>query len=162
MTDVSVQFATPDDAIGLSALQLRWGLERGGPPDPTFIRRYADAWLAIRAMRPAWVAKTADGNPVGFALGVHVTQLPSLLQPGRGWLHLSAVYVDVDRRRHGTGEALLKAVENWGRVHGLSGIQLNADESARGLYEKVGFGRPNDRLMELPLVKVPQPELRLF
>ncbi len=162
MTEVSVQFATPDDSIGLAALKMRWDLERGGCPDTTFIRRYADAWLAVRSTRPAWIAKTLDGNPVGYALGAHIMKMPSLLRPGRGWLHLSAVYVDAERRRQGIGENLLRTAENWARVHDLARIQLHADNSARGLYEKVGYGRPAERLMQLSLIEEAQPELRLF
>ncbi len=162
MTGVRVQFATSDDAIGLAALKMRWDLERGGSPDTTFIRRYADAWLAARTTRPAWIAKTADGNPVGYVLGAHVAKMPSLLQPGRGWLHLSAVYVDEGRRRQGVGKELLRAVENWATAHDLSRIQLNADDEARGLYLKVGFERPTERFMELRLGAEPQPDLRLF
>lgn len=157
---VTVQVAEPQDAFGIGALQLRWDIERGGTPDGAFIRRYADAWLDARGTRPAWIAKTADGNPVGFVVAVHMVKLPSLLRPQNGWLHVSAVYVDAGQRRRGIGEELLRTVLAWARVQHIQRIQLNADDAARALYERVGFTHPSERLMELALT--PRPQLRLF
>ncbi|MDQ2853190.1 GNAT family N-acetyltransferase [Dermatophilaceae bacterium Sec6.4] len=162
MDDVRVRIAERDDALALGALQLRWDLERGGVPQGDFISRYADAWLTDCHSRPAWVATTVDGNPIGFVVGAHVEKLPSLFRPRNGWLHLSAVYVDVLRRRQGVGEQLLRAVLGWCWEHDITRIQLNADDAARGLYERIGFTRPSDRLMELNLAMAQQPPLKLF
>lgn len=154
--------AEPDDAVVLGALQLRWDLERGGVRQVGFIGRYADTWLACRDTRPAWVAKTADGNPVGFVLAAHITKMPSLLRPQNAWLHLSAVYVDADLRGQGIGTLLLRSTMDWAHAHDVERIQLNADDAARGLYERVGFGQPSDRLMQVLLTAPSEVELRLF
>ena len=151
MDGVGIHEATRDDAFLLGGLQLRWDRERGAEPDPTFIHRYADAWLASGDTRPAWVAKTADGNPVGFALSARVRKLPSLLRAEVCWLHLSAVYVDPYRRGRGLGGELLQAVLDWCPAHQVTRVQLNADAGARSLYERLGFTAPDERLMELRL-----------
>lgn len=159
---VTVRVAEPDDALALGALQLRWDLERGAVRRADFIRRYCDEWLACLETRPAWIAKAPDGNPIGFVLGAHIATMPSLVRPRNGWLHLSAVYVDADRRRQGIGELLLRAVLAWAPQHDVTRIQLAADDGARGLCERVGFTLPSEHLMELRLPQPPETEMRLF
>lgn len=148
---MTVRVAEPEDALALAALQLRWDLERGAVRRADFIRRYGDAWLACRETRPAWVAKVPDGNPIGFVLGAHITTLPSLVRPRNGLLLLSAVYVDADHRRQGVGEQLIRAVLGWAPQHDVTRIQLDADEAAIALFERIGVTLPSAHVMELSL-----------
>ncbi len=39
----------------------------------------------------------------------------------------------------------------WAEVDGVTRVQLNAVTEARTLYERMGFGPPSERLMELRL-----------
>lgn len=152
ISDVAIRPAGPDDARVLGALTLRWDLSQPhAVRRDDFVGEYAAAWLAAGSNRPAWLAEQPDGNPVGYVMGALVTRLPSLRPRTRGWLHLSAVYVDPAWRRQGLGERMLRAVAAWAAEQDLDRIQLNAADEARSLYRRVGFGAAQDTLMQLTI-----------
>jgi GNAT superfamily N-acetyltransferase len=151
LDDVRIERATAEDALVLAGLTLRWDLENGAPNRPGFLDEFASAWLAQGDARPAWIARRANGDPAGFALGILATSLPSLRRPTGGWLHLSGCYVVPDLRGGGLGEGLMREVVDWATEHGLYRIQLNATDRARAFYRRAGFGSPQDTLMQLVL-----------
>lgn len=148
LSGVCIERATDEDAFVLAAMTLRWDLESGAPRRGGFIDEFAEAWLAQGVARPAWLARRADGDPVGFALGILATSLPSLRRPTGGWLHLSSLYVVPELRGGGLGEQLLRQVLDWAAENHLYRVQLNATDRARSLYRKAGFGAPQDTLMQ--------------
>ncbi|GGB37242.1 hypothetical protein GCM10011492_30030 [Flexivirga endophytica] len=148
---IRIERAVPEDAFVLAAMTLRWDLEGGSPRRAGFIDEFAEAWLAQGNARPAWLARRADGDPVGFAIGILATSLPSLRRPTGGWLHLSSVYVVPELRGSGLGERMLRQVIDWAADGGLYRVQLNATDRARSLYRRVGFGGPQDTLMQCVL-----------
>jgi GNAT superfamily N-acetyltransferase len=148
---IRIQRATPEDAFVLAAMTLRWDLEGGAPRRDGFIDEFAEAWLSQGSARPAWLARRADGDPVGFAIGILATSLPSLRRPTGGWVHLSSMYVAPDLRGRGLGERLLRHIIDWAAESGLYRLQLNATDQARSLYRRVGFTGPQDTLMQCVL-----------
>ncbi|WP_446663828.1 N-acetyltransferase family protein [Flexivirga sp. B27] len=148
---IRIERAAPDDAFVLAAMTLRWDLEGGSPRRDGFIDEFAEAWLAQGSARPAWLAKRADGDPVGFVIGVLATSLPSLRRPAGGWLHLSSFYVVPELRGHGLGRLMMREVLAWATECGLHRLQLNATDDARAFYRSAGFGGPQDTLMQLVL-----------
>ena len=68
--------AEPADAFALAALELQLNREQGRPGESGFLDRYADAWLAERDRRPAWVATSLDGSPLGAIVLFVVDGLP--------------------------------------------------------------------------------------
>lgn len=148
---VRIERAAPEDAFVLAAMTLRWDLEGGSPRRDGFIDEFAEAWLAQGETRPAWLARRADGDPVGFVIGILATSLPSLRRPTGGWLHLSSFYVVPALRGHGLGERMMQEVLDWARRKQLYRLQLNATDQARGFYRRAGFGGPQDTLMQYVL-----------
>lgn len=146
---VDVQRATREDAFAVAALQLQSDIEFGGTPRPGFIGEYADAWLAAYDQYPTWLAKRADGDPVGLVVARVDQKLPSLCRPRSRVMHIANVFVRQGSRGDGLAERILREVLAWGDANGVARYSLNAEPKARGLYERVGFGSANERWMEL-------------
>ena len=154
--DVRVREAVPTDAFSVGALHIQDERERGATVPPGFLDAFADAWLRDRARR-TWLAEDAAGRPLGVVHGTRVQKLPSAHRPVEAWFHVSLLFVSPDARGHGVGERLLRTLLGWAAADGVTRIQLNAVPEARTLYERVGFGPPSDRLMELRLGREARP-----
>ncbi|MBR7742397.1 GNAT family N-acetyltransferase [Phycicoccus sp. BSK3Z-2] len=148
--DVRLREAVPTDAFSVAALHIQDERERGHVPAAGFLDRFADAWLRDRARR-TWLAEEVEGRPVGVLHGTRVQKLPSAHRPADAWFHVSFLYVAVDARGHGLGERLLRTLVGWAASDGVGRVQLTAVPQARTLYERVGLGAPDERLMELRL-----------
>jgi ribosomal protein S18 acetylase RimI-like enzyme len=99
----------------------------------------------------AWVAED-DGTPpmtVGGA-GVQLRPILPRPRPGDDDLELGPeaivlnVYVEPAWRRHGIGEALMRAVLDALAVRGIRRIVLHASDDGRRLYERLGFLPTNE------------------
>lgn len=148
--DVRVREALPTDAFSVAALHIQDEREQGYALPPGFLDSFADAWLADRARR-TWLAEDVSGRPLGLVHGTRVQKLPSAHRPADAWFHVSLLFVTPDARGAGVGERLLRTLVAWAATDRVTRIQLNAVPEARGLYERVGFGAPSERLMELRL-----------
>ncbi|MBM6399737.1 GNAT family N-acetyltransferase [Phycicoccus sonneratiae] len=146
--DVRVREAVPTDAFSVAALHIQDERERGAAVPPGFLDAFADAWLRDRARR-TWLAEDPVGRPLGVVHGTRVQKLPSAHRPADAWFHVSLLFVTPDARGAGIGEQLLRALLRWAATDHVTRVQLNAVPEARTLYERVGFGAPSDRLMEL-------------
>jgi ribosomal protein S18 acetylase RimI-like enzyme len=81
-----------------------------------------------------------DGRLVGLGC---LRCLPCLGEDGP-FAELSDLFVSVESRRLGIGEALVHALEARARAAGAMGWQVNVDpenEAARRLYQKLGFAQ---------------------
>ena len=127
-----VRPATPEDTHALAALMTQLGY----PTDPDAMRARMER-IASRADYVTFVAE-AEGVVVGMAGAM------------RGWAHyqdepyarLQALVVDPGHQRHGTGAALVRAVEEWARSEGASSLHLTANnrrEGAHRFYTRMGF-----------------------
>ena len=144
---VTVREARPSDAFSVGALHIQDEREQGHAVPPGYLDALSDAWLRDRARR-TWVAEddaagrsacctapgaeAAERAPAGRRL---VPRQPGLRHPGRPRLW--------HRRR------LLEALIAWAETDGVTRVQLNSVPEARTLYERMGFGPPSERLMEL-------------
>ena len=80
------------------------------------MRRHAEAhvdWEEYADL--AFVARAGSGTVMGAALG----------ESGRGWLHVSVVWVDESLRRQQIGTRLLDAIEGEARRRGCRGAYLD-------------------------------------
>ncbi len=144
----TVREARPSDAFSVGALHIQDEREQGHAVPPGFLDALSDAWLRDRARR-TWVAEDARGRPLGMLHGTRVQRLPSAHRPADAWFHVSLLFVTEDARGYGIGQRLLEALLAWAEADHVSRVQLNAVPEARTLYERMGFGPPSDRLMEL-------------
>ena len=58
----------------------------------------------------------------------------------RGWVYYLATALDL--RRHGLGEAMMRAAESWAAGRGMPKLQLMVRDDnvgARGFYEAIGY-----------------------
>jgi len=78
----------------------------------------------------ALVARAGDGTVIAAALG----------ETGRGWLHVSVVWVDEQARRQQLGTRLMNAMESEAIRRGCHSAYLDTfSYQARPFYEKLGY-----------------------
>ncbi|MGJ4843469.1 MULTISPECIES: GNAT family N-acetyltransferase [unclassified Leifsonia] len=84
----------------------------------------------------AYFAVNDDGTPIGLA---HVREFVRPLDGSRG-LYLDDLFVAKDARGDGAGTALLEALRDRAREHGLSVVRwitAKDNETARRVYDRV-------------------------
>jgi len=81
-----------------------------------------------------------EGRQVGFTR--------TAIVPGMEVAYLYDVYVLAQHRGRGLGEELVRETVERGPYASYRWLLDTSD--AHGLYERFGFGRPNDRMMERP------------
>lgn len=90
-----------------------------------------------------------DGDRVvGCATMCYMELMPTFSHPSGRRAHLMNVYTDAERRRQGIAYRMVSMLieEAWSR--GVTEISLDATESGRPLYRKLGF-RNSDECMVL-------------
>lgn len=143
--------AEPFDAFALAALELQFNREQGRAGEAGFLDRYADAWLAERDRRPAWLATSLDGSPVGALMLYVVGGLPKPGRLTRPWAHVTNLYVTRAARRAGVGDQLLRAGLDWCHDNRALWVQSPGTTLAAGLYRRAGFVPAEARLLRLDL-----------
>ncbi|HEY2585788.1 MAG TPA: GNAT family N-acetyltransferase [Tepidisphaeraceae bacterium] len=95
------------------------------------LRRHAEQHVGWNEYADlAMVARDGNGTLAGAALG----------ETGRGWLHISMVWVDERFRRQRLGARLLEAIEQEAVRRGCRGVYLDTfSYQARPFYEKFGY-----------------------
>jgi GNAT superfamily N-acetyltransferase len=78
-----------------------------------------------------------DGRQVGFCRAV---------TDGVAFVYLADVYVLPEHRGRGLGVELVREIVDNGPYAGLKWLLHTSD--AHGLYERFGFGRPEEKVME--------------
>lgn len=133
-----VRSATPDDTGALASLMTHLGY----PTAPNAMRLRM-ARIASLPEYATWVAE-ADGAVIGMAGAM------------RGWgynhdapyVRLTALVVDPEHRGHGTGAALVRAVEDWARTQGAGSLHLTTRlhrADAHRFYLGIGFEETGKR-----------------
>ncbi len=139
-TDLTVQPAQAEDAPGVVDLIGRVFEEYGFVWDPA--AEVADLFAFdqhYRAPRGAFFVMRRESHVVG-SVGVERT--------GDGTAELHRLYLDPALRGRGLGRALVLAVLDWCRVHGVTRLTLWSDtrfDRAHLLYERMGFVRTGER-----------------
>ena len=120
--------------VGL--LDLLFAIEADFRPDPAR-QRQGLALLLDDGRARVLVAEWADGV-VGMCTG----QLVVSTAEGGPALLVEDVVVDPDHRGRGVGSALLAALTDWARGHGVRRLQLLADGNngpALAFYDRLGW-----------------------
>ena len=95
------------------------------------MRRYTESQVVWDEYTDlALVARADDGTVIAAALG----------ETGRGWLHVSVVWVEERARRQRLGTRLMNAMEAEAIRRGCRGAYLDTfSYQARPFYEKLGY-----------------------
>lgn len=139
--------ASRDDAFALAALRLQMDLEAGESNRPGFLTEYADYFLAHFDALPTWIATSPDGSPLGMVQTAFIPRAPALRRPAEPMLYVAVVFVVASARGEGLAERMLRVVDAWADDKHVSRMMLNTRPKARSLYERVGFGAPEERHM---------------
>lgn len=136
---VQVARADVSDAFALAALELQHARELGRPSEPGFLDAYADFWLADRDRRPAWLACSLDGDPLGsIVLDVRVAMPSPGLRP-RADAEVDTLFVTRAARREGIGERLLRAALFWCSQMDIRSLRADSTPEAAPLMHRLGF-----------------------
>lgn len=125
------------DAFALAALQLQANREQGRSGERGYLDRFADAWIAERDRRPAWLATSLDGRPLGCLILYVVAGLPRPGRTPRPRVLITEAYVVADARGSGLGERLVAAALDWCRGRQAVWVQVDG----RAIVESYGFWR---------------------
>jgi GNAT superfamily N-acetyltransferase len=151
----SVRLAAPHDAQTLGALRTELFSELGrlsASGQPAFERAAADA-LANAIDRGdccAWLAESAQGEPIGSVAMLMYPRLPSPESPALREGYLLNVYTVPEWRGHGIAAALVAAAIAKAGELGLGRIRLHATAAGQRVYTAAGFILRDDE-MELRL-----------
>lgn len=138
------------DLDDLVALRLAWK-PADSDSDAAALADDLRAWWGRNgAARRAWVARGADGIPVGMANAAVFERMPVPGTVSARWLYVANVYVLPDHRRQGIAADLMTAVVEWARAEGMVRIVLAPSEMSVPFYATLGF-RPADDLLRLDL-----------
>ncbi|MBN1371608.1 MAG: GNAT family N-acetyltransferase [Anaerolineaceae bacterium] len=113
------------------------------PPEPEW-----DAWFEERtdailsAPAEALLLAEMDGNPVGFVHLLLRNPPPLPIFTPRLFCSVEEIGVAATCQHCGTGQALMRAAEQWARDHGASTLELSVHDfnaQAISFYQKLGF-----------------------
>jgi len=138
------------DLDDLIALRLAWKPAVNDDEAAGLADEMRAWWETNGAGRQAWVARTADGIPIGMANAAIFERMPV---PGTGsarWIYVANVFVLPEHRRQGIAVGLMDAIVEWARAQGMVRIVLAPSEMSIPFYASLGF-RPADDLMRLDL-----------
>ena len=88
-----------------------------------------------------WVAEANAGIAGTVWFAVRSTPDVPIMVP-RTFIHIDTLVVDEQQRRRGIGQALMKAVHQWGRKHSINEIELGVwafNETAIDFYRHLGY-----------------------
>jgi GNAT superfamily N-acetyltransferase len=147
----------PADHPALAAMRydFRAAFDPPNEPREQFEARMV-GWLGQHLGRDwiAWVARDSD-ELLGHVFVHIVDKVPNPVPEPEQLGYLTNLYVRDDLRGGGIGAALLDAALAECRMRGLDTVVLWATQRSRSLYERHGFGVPEDA-MELPLTDHPR------
>ena len=85
------------------------------------------------------LAKTFDGEVIGCASICYIDVMPTFSHQSGKRAHLMNVYTFAGYRRRGIAEKMVDMLISEAKGRGVTEISLDATESGRPLYEKLGF-----------------------
>lgn len=144
----SAQIDDFDAVLNLSQ-QLARHIE--APLPPLSFEQFVSRYIGPDAPMHLWVA-TDGSRVVGLAAWIVTYELYSADSRS----YVSDLIVDQDARGRGIGGALMSAVVDWGRAHGIAKLGWEVwhrNESAKAFYRGLGAVRDHEAqsfLIELP------------
>jgi predicted GNAT family N-acyltransferase len=119
----TAEVAGPADRAGIAALRTRVFVEEQGVP-PEIEQDAADAW-AVHVL-----SRDADGRVVATG---------RLLLRDDGTATIGRMAADASVRGRGHGAAVLAELHRQAVLRGVPEIELHAQVTARGFYERAGY-----------------------
>jgi predicted GNAT family N-acyltransferase len=119
----TAEVAGPADRAGIAALRTRVFVEEQGVP-PDIEQDAADAW-AVHVL-----SRDADGRVVATG---------RLLLRDDGTATIGRMAADASVRGRGHGAAVLAELHRQAVLRGVPEIELHAQVTARGFYERAGY-----------------------
>lgn len=147
--DVEIRFAEKNDLQ--SVLELRYEMLRivNNDPQMTFSEQFRRATEEYFAEGEQFTVLALDGkNAIGCATMSMIVLMPTGDHPFGKRGHLMNVYVKECYRRNGIAERMVDALLDRIKAMGVTNVSLDATESGRPLYEKLGF-TPSEEYMEM-------------
>lgn len=138
MHTMTVRLATPADIDALVALMSAAHAEGGYALDRDHAAAAFAALLADPALGGAWIARSADGAPIGHV----VLTLRFSIDDGARCGHIEDLYVRPEQRRSGAGRALVAALVDACRARGCGSMQVETggdNAAALALYARFGL-----------------------
>lgn len=142
-----------EDAAGLDdlvALRLAWHPADSDADAAALADDLRAWWQRNGAGRRAWVARRADGIPVGMANAATFERMPVPGRTAARWIYVANVFVRPESRRQGVAADLLREVVAWARAERMVRVVLAPSEMSVPFYASLGF-RPADDLLRLDL-----------
>lgn len=151
--------AGSDDAFALGALQLQANREQGRSGERGFLDRFAKAWLTSADRRPAWLAVSIDGRPLGCVILYVVEGLPRPGRTPRPRVLIADTYVVPDARGTGLGERLVRTALTWCKGRQALWVQVDGRAIADSypFWRKVGFAAAADAMYQFRGIDGPHP-----
>jgi GNAT superfamily N-acetyltransferase len=144
LASFTVRTAAPEDAALLVEARRHMYEDMGETNQPSLDTADAQfsAWLVGRledGRAMGYIAETPDGGWVG-ALTAHAQDTqPSLGNPSARQHYLFGLWVKPRARRRGVATALVAAAMEGARADGAGLISLNATDTGRIVYGRMGF-----------------------
>jgi ribosomal protein S18 acetylase RimI-like enzyme len=152
---ITVRAARADDAPAIAALAGDvHALHATARPDlfqpPTASPATPEGVAALIAgAGPLFVVAEVDGGFAGYARALVLDEPESAHKRARRVVHVDEMGVLAERRRSGTGRALLAEVARQARALGAGAVTLEVygfNAGARAFYAREGFGTLRERL----------------
>jgi GNAT superfamily N-acetyltransferase len=141
--DVRIRVAGINDAKALAGLRASWTPDLQADDD--FSARFA-AWLAAEGeRRTTWLA-LVDGRPAGMASLFEYRRMPRPDRLDSRWGYVSNMFVLEPFRNRGIGTALLNAIIGAAEDRDYARLVLSPSDEALGLYRRMGFIVPDERV----------------
>ena len=87
-----------------------------------------------------FVVDDGHGRVVSSGIGVVAARMPSPTMPSTRFGYIQWVATEPAWQRRGCARAVLAALVDWFRTHGVVGVELHATADGEPLYRSLGFG----------------------
>ncbi|KGN36153.1 GNAT family N-acetyltransferase [Knoellia subterranea] len=148
--DFLVTLVAAGELDDLIALRLAWKPAESDADAAALADDLRAWWERNGAGRRAWIARGADGIPLGMANAAIFERMPVPGRPAGRWVYVANVFVVPEHRRQGVAAALMTEIVAWARAEGMVRIVLAPSEMSIPFYASLGFW-PADDLMRLDL-----------
>jgi len=143
------RLATHDDISDIIAMKLTMFQESGvamGANNEQLMSLYHDYYDQQTAFH---YILTVDESPVAMAGGFLKDDFPFCLYPNPVYGFIGDVFVNTDYRRQGHARILSSKVIQKLKKDGVETIRLLASDTARPLYEQLGFEQAGMMVMQV-------------
>ena len=146
---VKIVIADENDIDEVMKIRLEMLREVNGlPQDHDFGEEFEKACKAYfeNGDQTTVLAKTSSGETVGCAAICYIDLMPTFSHQSGKRAHLMNVYTAAEYRRRGLAAEMVNMLIAEAEGRGVTEISLDATESGRPLYEKLGFSASGEHM----------------